>query len=173
MRRYSAFHLAGACVEPGAQKSVRNLAQAKPYLHPTFWTEVVDADIPLLMGLDLLDKYQLVADNVNNILTSKVERWSIPITHQHGHLFIQWNLGEMLYARGELEQLHLQFFYPSHQKLLNVLRRGTPDEIKGDTSRLSQEIVGKCDGCKRFGIRLCRFRVSFHIKKSSLIMYSP
>lgn len=125
-----------------------------------FWIDVVDADIPLLLGLDLLDKYDLVADNVDNVLRSKVFGWTVPMKRAHGHMFVQWDLREILYTRAELERLHLHFFHPSVQKLLNLLKRGTPNRVDKDTSRIIKEIVEKCTGCKRFGIRPYRFRVS-------------
>lgn len=57
-----------------------------------FWVDVVDADIPLLLGQDLLDKHKLVADNVENVLHSKKEGWTIPIVRAHGHLFVRWGV---------------------------------------------------------------------------------
>lgn len=125
-----------------------------------FWIGVVDADIPLLLGLDLLDKHKLVADNVDKVLVNKISGWSVPITRAHGHLFIRWDLREVMYTRTELERLHLHFFHPSVQKLLALLKRGTPDRVKPDTPKIIQDIVDKCQGCKRFGIRPYRFRVS-------------
>ena len=125
-----------------------------------FFVDVVDADIPLLLGLDLLDKHMLVADNTVNLLISKVGRWTVPIVRAHGHMFVKWDVHEVLYTRTELERLHLHFFHPSKQKLLNLLKRGTPDSITAETAGVIQDIVDNCAGCKRFGIRPYRFRVS-------------
>lgn len=125
-----------------------------------FWIDVVDADVPLLIGLELLDKHELVVDNVDNLLVSKLGGWTIPIFRTHGHLFIKWDAKEVMYTWTELERLHLHFFHPSAQKLLNLLKRGTPDRLTADTPQVIQDIVNKCRGCKRFGIRPYRFRVS-------------
>lgn len=75
-------------------------------------------------------------------------------------MFVQWDLHEVLYTRTELERLHLHFFHPSKEKLLNLLKHRTPDRLTADTPQIIQEIVDKCQGCKRFGIRPYRFRVS-------------
>lgn len=65
-----------------------------------------------------------------------------------------------MYTRTELERLHLHFLHPSKQKLLNLLKRRTSDRVKADTPKIIQDIMDQCEGCKRFGIRPYRFRVS-------------
>lgn len=64
------------------------------------------------------------------------------------------------YTRTELGQPHLHFLHPSQQKLLNILKRGTPKYLKGDTARTIQDVFAKCDGCKQFGTYPFWFRVS-------------
>lgn len=78
-----------------------------------FQIDVVDADVPLLIGLDLLDLHQLIVDKVDNVLVSKSSGWKIPIARIHGHLFVQWDLHAVMFTRTELERLHLHFFHPS------------------------------------------------------------
>jgi hypothetical protein len=55
---------------------------------------VVQADVPLILGLDILDKYKLVLNNVDDQLegrsnppNSKV-LWNDKITRKHGHLYL-------------------------------------------------------------------------------------
>lgn len=55
------------------------------FLFP-FWIDIVDAHVPLILGLDLLDKRTLVADNVENRLVHKKHGWSLLITRAHVHL---------------------------------------------------------------------------------------
>lgn len=40
---------------------------------------VVKADVPLLIGIDVLDRECLVADNVLNVLDSRRDGWKMPI----------------------------------------------------------------------------------------------
>ena len=48
--------------------------------------DVVAADVPMLLGLDVLDREKLIVDNVDNLLVSKLHDWTIPITRKEGHL---------------------------------------------------------------------------------------
>ena len=63
-------------------------------------------------------------------------------------------------TRGKNSSAYTYIFHPSKQKLLNLLKRGTPDGITAETAGGIQDIVNHCAGCKRFGIRPYRFCVS-------------
>ena len=52
------------------------------YLHVD--VDVVRPDVPLLIGLDILDQEQLIPNNVENQLESRLYGWSIPITRKLG-----------------------------------------------------------------------------------------
>lgn len=41
--------------------------------------DVVEADVPLLVGLDVMDREGLVPDNVNHLLVSKLRGWTLAI----------------------------------------------------------------------------------------------
>ncbi len=47
--------------------------------------DVVKADVPVLIGLDLLDNYSLVRNSVKTELQSKLQGWSMPLTRKLGH----------------------------------------------------------------------------------------
>ncbi len=49
-----------------------------------------ELDFPLLLGLDVLHKYKLVIDNVNDRLVCKRPPWSTPVTRKLGHLYNVW-----------------------------------------------------------------------------------
>lgn len=51
--------------------------------------DVVAADLPLLLGIDILDKEQLVADNMENILDSRKHGWNMNVTRRNRHMFLQ------------------------------------------------------------------------------------
>ena len=67
-----------------------------------FTADVVPPDIPLLIGIDTLDKYKLVADNVKNVLEHRKQGWSIPIQRKHGHMYITWDPETIMFTRSEL-----------------------------------------------------------------------
>ncbi len=44
---------------------------------------VVAPDVPMLIGLDVLDREMLVADNVDNLLRSKIHGWEMPLVRRN------------------------------------------------------------------------------------------
>ena len=123
--------------------------------------DVVKPDVPFLLGLDILDKHHLVADNVENKLRSRTLGWSIPISRRRGHLYIDWRLKEALFTRSELNKLHRHFWHPSSAKLYNLLKRTHPEETNEDTRRTLEEIQKACKTCTIMSPQPHRFRVSF------------
>lgn len=111
----------------GSQKRV-SVGKAKfrvPYAegrHMHMELDVVDIDIPLLIGLDMLDKFKLVVDNVDNILRCKEPRWSVTIVRKFGHLYYEWPY-EVMYTIPELKKIHRHFYHPQPQRLFNVLKQ--------------------------------------------------
>jgi hypothetical protein len=79
--------------------------------------DVVQADVPMIIGLEVLDRECLVADNVENKLLSTKHGWSLPITRKYGHLYLEWTQCNILYSKGDIQKLHLQFYHPSADKL--------------------------------------------------------
>ncbi len=53
---------------------------------------VVPADVPLLLGLYVLDSEKLVANNVQNEPQSAHYGWSMPVTRKHRHVEFEINL---------------------------------------------------------------------------------
>ena len=66
--------------------------------------DVVQANVPMLVGLDILDRYYLVPDNVENLLVNKKANWKMPITRKFGHLYLEWDFSEVLYTKTELKE---------------------------------------------------------------------
>lgn len=122
--------------------------------------DVVKANIPMLIGLEVLDQNQLVADNLDNELVSKRGKWSLPITRKNGHLFVEWDFAEILYTKSELRKLHLHFYHPSVNKLYNLIRRAKPEDATSETKQLLEDIAKACSTCQRFEPRPQSFQVS-------------
>jgi len=57
----------------------------------TLWVDVVPQDIPLLIGLDVLDKYSLQVLSVYNELECVREKWRVPVIRQHGLIYWKWS----------------------------------------------------------------------------------
>ena len=121
--------------------------------------DVVTANIPLLLGLDVLDREQLVADNVLNQLQCHHRGWSIPISRKHGHMYVTWNISKSYYTRAELRKIHKHFWHPSSEKLFNLLKRIDPNTT-ADTLKVLKEIQTACSTCQKLSKAPYRFRVS-------------
>lgn len=122
--------------------------------------DAIRANVPMLIGLEVMDKHKLVADNVDNKLVSKKGNWSWPITRKNGHLFVEWKLNEVLYTKPELKRLHLHFYHPSTSKMFNLISRARPEEATPATRKLLQEVTEACRTCQRFTPKPQSFKVS-------------
>lgn len=67
----------------------------------TFKAYVVEANVPLLLGLEVLDRERLVADNVENVLHNRRSGWKLPIVSKDQHMYVTWNYEQMLNTRAE------------------------------------------------------------------------
>jgi hypothetical protein len=126
-----------------------------------FQCDVVESDVPLLIGLDTLDKYGLNVMSVEGILQSTTEKWHMPMQRQKGHIYLQWDPGvELFFTRAELIKVHRQFHHPSTNKLMNLLKRADPANVSETTRGFLNEIRSSCETCCRFGPRPQHFQVS-------------
>lgn len=71
--------------------------------------DVVQAQIPMLIGLDLLEKPGCYANNISNKLKCPSQSWTKPITRKFGHLYICWSNKEVLLTKNELVKMHKHF----------------------------------------------------------------
>lgn len=122
--------------------------------------DVVQPDVPLLLGLDVLDREQIVPDNVENILESRLYGWTMPITRRHGHMYLQWDTNRIMFTRMELHKLHRHFHHPSTGKLMALLKRSKLKDVDSSTKAMLQEISDSCSTCQTFSIKPQRFKVS-------------
>jgi hypothetical protein len=107
----------------------------------------VDADIPLLLGLDFMDNMNVTANTLTNRLESR-EGWSLPLTRHGGHVYLEWEqLHATMFSSEQLRKLHRQFFHPSADKLYNLLKRARPEDASEETRALLQEITESCHPC--------------------------
>lgn len=57
------------------------------YRHMKIEFDVIGIDIPLLLDLDVLDKYKFMVDTVDNRLRCKEPKWSTALTRKLGHVY--------------------------------------------------------------------------------------
>ena len=62
---------------------------------------VVDINVPLLLGLDVMSEYKLVVDIGDSILFSKLHGWMATLTRRLGHIYLTCDQ-DILYTPTEL-----------------------------------------------------------------------
>jgi hypothetical protein len=121
--------------------------------------EIVDTDIPLLLGLDFMDGMKVNANTLTNRLES-CEGWSFPLTRFGGHIYLDWSeLHNTMFNESQLEKLHRQFYHPSADKLYNLIKRARPDQVHDETRNILQEITSTCHPCQMMARKPISFTV--------------
>ena len=95
--------------------------------------DVVDVDIPALLGIDVLDGNNLFVDNVaghlwNRIITCKEplqfeDRWKTQLIRKGEHLYVPLKAPiQSFYTMAQLRKLHKQIANPPAVKLYDLLK---------------------------------------------------
>jgi hypothetical protein len=85
---------------------------------------VVPTNVPMLLGLDVLDKFGLCADTVHDVLHCTAEDWNLPLVRKLGHVYLEWSATHrIIYTKSEMQKLHRNFSQPSMQNLIALLKR--------------------------------------------------
>ncbi len=91
-------------------------------------TDVIDLDVPILFGLDMMKKVGWYVNEVTNEFCSHANpELKAPLVFKRVHLYLEWAQSVVLYTRVELGKLHRRFAHPSAEKLFNLLRRAQPE----------------------------------------------
>lgn len=77
---------------------------------------LVPANLPFLIGLDVIDKYQVSIDAARYRMTGLNFAWPVPLTRKHGHLYYDWTNSNIIYKNANLLKLHKQFFHRTAKK---------------------------------------------------------
>lgn len=122
---------------------------------------VVYSNVALLIGSDLLDKYQVVVDNVRNVSLVRSMGRETPLSKNFGyHYFLRPTEYNILYTYNELRKTHKNVPHSSADKLLNLLKPAGPWETNDETKSICQDITSRCNTCQYFVKVSIRFRVS-------------
>ena len=95
--------------------------------------DVVDVNIPALLGLDVLDGNNIFVDNVTGHLRSRIttskdppqyeDRWRTKLIRHGEHLYVPLHASiQSFYTKGQLRKLHKNFAQPSVIKLYDLLK---------------------------------------------------
>ncbi len=132
----------------------------------TFDVDIVSADVPLLLGLDVLDGNRLQVLSVSNRLQHVPEcrrdlGWSIPLVRKYGHAYLVWNPRPISvnFSRAQLEKVHNNLYHASAGKTLELLKRASSEAFPDSTRAVLEYIPRKCHTCQRYADRPTRFRI--------------
>jgi transposase InsO family protein len=136
-----------------------------------FNVDVVDEDIPLLIGVDVLDRFRLQILTVSNELEcvglGSRPGWRLPLERTNGHVLLPFEPGihelvgdnQVLFSTAQLQKLHRQLYHPSATKLFNLLRRARIEDLPADTRSTLDQIVHECGTCQKRAPRPMNFRI--------------
>ena len=88
-----------------------------------FRCDVLSADFPLLLLLDLMRRERLI----NDVRDLELEQngWSLPMKIQNNHLIISW-LSNIYYPNVELKKFQRHLRHPRTENLYRLLKRIDP-----------------------------------------------
>jgi hypothetical protein len=122
---------------------------------------VVPKNVPMLLGLDVLDKFGLCADTVHNVLHCTAEDWNLLLVRKLGHVYPEWSASDrFLYTKSELQKLHRNFSHPSTQNLFAFLKRAKADNLDANTRAVLRDIENTCSTCQRYSLKPLRLKTT-------------
>ena len=142
--------------------------------------DIVQANIPPLLGMDVLYREKLVADTVFNRLARRsakdiedgrltyVDEWFIPLfSSLSQQVYVPFNcVARNHFTKAQLNKLRSQFFHPSATRLFNLLRKARPKDSTPETLLILRDISKRCDPCQRIKPVCTRFRDCFGTENS-------
>jgi hypothetical protein len=100
--------------------------------------DIVDLEVPLLMGLDVILRSGVtVALSLRKLHTCT---WQTPIEVRNGHTFVPPEHGIILFSKQELTALHKKLSHPSAAKMNGFLQRARPQASGSNTSKAIIEV---------------------------------
>ena len=128
----------------------------------SFSVDLVAPNVPVLFGLDFLDRERWVVNNVTSKICYSSKNWEMPVYRKHGHLYLTLGpIKSILCNPSQLVRLHKHFLHLSTDKLYNLLRKATPDFLTGQTKSLPDEISKTCNACQTYFSKPITFQIRF------------
>lgn len=135
----------------------------------SFAVDVVNIDVPLLLGLDILDRHRLqvltLTNEIEHIPVGSGLYWRLPCVRHSGHIHLCFQpptpAQRILYTESQIRRLHRHLHHPSARKLFDLLRRADPENLPPDTRAMIDTIARKCQTCQRHSSAPLSFRVRF------------
>jgi hypothetical protein len=114
-----------------------------------FVMDIVEIDVPLLMGLNVLRESGATVDIAAKVMSTSI--WQAPIEFSHGHIFVLPRHGVILFSVSELTSLRRKLADIPASKLKGFLHRARSSDMDSSTRKAIDEISSDCEVCKRSG----------------------
>jgi hypothetical protein len=125
------------------------------------WVDIVQAEVPLLLGLDTMSRNGLNVLIATDELFSAIHGWTLPLRRAKGHLLLEWATPSSAcwYSRAQLLKMHRHLLHPSTTQLMNILRRANPKDLPPETRSLLEDISRACHACQVYASKPISFQV--------------
>lgn len=122
--------------------------------------DFVQDNTPLLIGLEIIDKYGLQVLSVENKPQCVPGKWSLPLHRKDGHVRLSWDTSiNTYYTRSQLQRLQRHMMHRSVQKMYTLLRRAHAEDLPPDTRRILEKISEDRQACHRNAPRPLKFKL--------------
>jgi hypothetical protein len=135
----------------------------------SFQAFIVPIDVPLLLGLDVMQSYGMKLCTKTNSLSGS--GWTVPLHHVNGHLMLPLpnSISDIHFSKLELVRMHNGFHHPSAGKLYIILQRAKPTEVPPHLLSVLEDISKYCETCQRTARKPLRFQAT--IPRDLVLIY--
>jgi hypothetical protein len=109
---------------------------------------VVDTDVPLLIGLDVMRKHGFDVMSTERCLSHRPTDSKLSCASGESHIVTRWEPLTTFYARGQVARMHNHLLHPSTQKLYDLLKREKPEEMTSETRQTIDKVMQSCHTCQ-------------------------
>lgn len=122
--------------------------------------DIIKIDLPFLIGLNYLEKNELLLKYLDDKLEQRPFNQSYPVEYKQGHLFLECDLTNVFFTLAELQRMHLRFLHPTTDKLFQLLKRVRSTDAYKGTKKTLKAIAKSCEQCQELSVVPFRFRAS-------------
>lgn len=122
--------------------------------------DVMRADVPFLLVLDVLTAYGFTLDFCQDRVISTAGGCHVPLVRDGGHVFWRWSVADILLTIMELHKLHLNLLHSSSSNLYILVRLARPKDVTPETRKILEDISRSCTTCGTHQLKRLRFRVT-------------
>lgn len=121
-------------------------------------TELVDADVLLLFGVDALNPLQVIICFEQDEIWSKFEGWRVDLVRKLGHFYIVLSI-HLFYTDAELRRINRLLYHPSADRMFEVTIRVDAKEAAAAVLQWLENFQSSCHVFQREADAPRSFRV--------------